>query len=75
MEEKLNVIVERTQTFTADYRERNQEFYDERQGWIEENLGYTAEHEQSYTMLENKVYIRFVFETDEDVIAFKLRWL
>ena len=74
MEEQPNVIVYRSQLFTAGYMERNQEFYDERQEWIKENLGYTADHEESYTMIENKVYIRFIFYTEEDATAFKLRW-
>ena len=79
-----NVIVNRPVAFIPEdiidyqlysYMDIIDEFHNEYQTWITDNFGYEARYEHSYTMIEGKVYFVFEFKTEEDAMAFKLRWL
>ena len=44
------------------------------ESWIIENLGYHAIYEQRYVSYENAAYFTFFLRSEDDAIAFKLRW-
>lgn len=77
MENNTNkVIVKRSGVpFTSGCEDAIEKIYNEYNNWIIDNIGYTAEYNRSYTLIEETIYFEFIFNTQEDATTFKLRWL
>ena len=71
----FKVIVARPLSFNRGYLDKIEVMRDEYQSWIRDNFGYEAKSKHSYTMIEEKVYYSFEFESESDAAGFKLRWL